>query len=214
MTRYPVPRRGWVWLIIFAVLVVLALVRLAVFFGAESPLVPTPTPRAPATSKATVAVEATDTLAPTAGSTQTPPATTTRSTETATQPTSPVTTATRTMIPTPPPSPTATALAGLFIPTPPASERMPTIGYGSLPAEAQEVIQLIDQGGPFPYRQDGATFQNRERLLPAKASGYYREYTVETPGSGDRGARRIVAGREGELYYTMDHYASFTRVVP
>lgn len=88
-----------------------------------------------------------------------------------------------------------------------------TIPFDALPAEAQETIRLIERGGPFPYRQDGSVFYNRERLLPAKPSGYYREYTVVTPGEPDRGARRIVAGAGGELYYTADHYASFKRVV-
>ena len=68
-------------------------------------------------------------------------------------------------------------------------------------------------GGPFPYRQDGAVFQNRERLLPARPNGYYHEYTVKTPGSPDRGAWRIIVGEKGELYYTDDHYDSFRQVV-
>lgn len=70
--------------------------------------------------------------------------------------------------------------------------------------------------GPFEHRQDGSTFQNRERRLPAQARGYYREYTVETPGSGDRGARRIVTGGDPptEYYYTDDHYRSFRRFDP
>lgn len=88
-----------------------------------------------------------------------------------------------------------------------------TIPFDALPAEAQETIRLIERGGPFPYRQDGSIFYNRERLLPLKPNGYYREYTVVTPGEPDRGARRIVAGAGGELYYTADHYASFKRVV-
>lgn len=87
-----------------------------------------------------------------------------------------------------------------------------TIAFAKLPREAQDTIRLIDRGGPFPYRQDGAIFQNRERLLPIKPSGYYHEYTVETPGSPDRGPRRIVTGDGGELYYTADHYDSFKRV--
>jgi len=91
---------------------------------------------------------------------------------------------------------------------------LPVIAYDDLPREAHETIRLIERGGPFPYRQDGSTFQNRERLLPRKPGGYYREYTVETPGEDDRGARRIVVGEEGELYYTDDHYASFRRVMP
>ena len=90
---------------------------------------------------------------------------------------------------------------------------LPTIGFERLPEQAQETIALIDRGGPFPYQKDGATFGNRERLLPRQSSGYYREYTVITPGSPDRGARRIVAGAAGELYYTADHYATFQRVV-
>jgi ribonuclease T1 len=90
---------------------------------------------------------------------------------------------------------------------------LPTIKYERLPAQARETIELIQRGGPFPYRQDGAVFQNRERLLPGKPNGYYHEYTVETPGSPDRGARRIIAGGKGELYYTDDHYASFKQVV-
>ena len=89
---------------------------------------------------------------------------------------------------------------------------LPTIARASLPREARETIRLIEQGGPFPFDKDGATFQNREGLLPKRASGYYREYTVITPGSSDRGARRIVAGKGGELYYTDDHYDSFKRV--
>ena len=89
----------------------------------------------------------------------------------------------------------------------------PTIPYDRLPAQARETIALMQRGGPFPYRQDGAVFQNRERLLPSRPKGYYHEYTVETPGSPDRGARRIVAGDEGELYYTDDHYDSFKQVV-
>lgn len=88
-----------------------------------------------------------------------------------------------------------------------------TIAFGDLPRQAQDTIRLIDRGGPFPYRQDGVVFQNRERVLRRQPSGYYREYTVMTPGESDRGARRIVAGDAGELYYTADHYASFKRVV-
>ena len=90
---------------------------------------------------------------------------------------------------------------------------LPTIQYDKLPVQARDTIELIQRGGPFPYRQDGAVFQNRERLLPAKPNGYYHEYTVETPGSPDRGARRIITGGQGELYYTDDHYDSFKQVV-
>jgi ribonuclease T1 len=81
-----------------------------------------------------------------------------------------------------------------------------------IPPEARQTLALIKQNGPFPYSQDGKTFGNREKLLPMRAGGYYREYTVKTPGARDRGARRIVAGNGGELYYTDDHYRSFSRV--
>jgi guanyl-specific ribonuclease Sa len=85
-----------------------------------------------------------------------------------------------------------------------------------LPAEALATVELIRQGGPFPYRQDGRTFGNREGLLPDKARGYYREYTVPTPGSPDRGARRIVTGGSppSVWYYTNDHYRSFRPFAP
>lgn len=80
-----------------------------------------------------------------------------------------------------------------------------------LPPEALETLELIQRGGPFPYRQDGTVFQNREGLLPARPRGYYREYTVTTPGARDRGARRIVTGGDPPevYYYTADHYRSF-----
>jgi ribonuclease T1 len=90
---------------------------------------------------------------------------------------------------------------------------LPIILYQDLPQQAKDTIRLIDQGGPYPFSRDGITFQNREGLLPKKPNGYYREYTVITPGSSDRGARRMVEGDEGELYYTDDHYESFREVV-
>ena len=111
------------------------------------------------------------------------------------------------------PRPTATTATQRAEPTGQAGDGLPTIALARLPREAQETIRLIDRGGPFPYQQDGTTFGNRERLLPAQPQGYYREYTVPTPGESDRGARRIIAGRGGELYYTDDHYESFKRVV-
>lgn len=89
---------------------------------------------------------------------------------------------------------------------------LPIVSLAALPAEATVTWELIDAGGPFPYDQDGAVFQNREGLLPDQASSYYREYTVETPGSDDRGARRIVAGADGDRYWTDDHYDSFSRI--
>ena len=95
----------------------------------------------------------------------------------------------------------------------PGSARLPVVALGALPAEAQRTVALIERGGPFPYARDGVAFGNRERLLPPQPAGYYREYTVPTPGSQDRGARRIVTGgSEPVYYYTDDHYASFARV--
>jgi ribonuclease T1 len=95
-----------------------------------------------------------------------------------------------------------------------ARSGLPIVHLAELPPEALETYYLIDSNGPFPYRQDGATFQNREQLLPKKPGAYYREYTVVTPDEDDRGARRIVAGRDGERYYTDDHYESFREIVP
>jgi ribonuclease T1 len=89
---------------------------------------------------------------------------------------------------------------------------MPAVAVSELPDEALKTIMMINAGGPFPFAQDGTVFQNRERLLPEQPPGYYHEYTVLTPDSTDRGPRRIVAGSNGEFYYTDDHYASFVRV--
>ena len=97
-----------------------------------------------------------------------------------------------------------------------------TVPVRQLPAEGRETLALIKQGGPFPYkRKDGSTFGNFEKRLPLQPRGYYREYTVPTPGLNHRGARRIVAGRgscgdvrcSGEYYYTSDHYKSFRRII-
>lgn len=90
---------------------------------------------------------------------------------------------------------------------------MGTVQEADLPAEARRTLELVDTGGPFPYERDGAVFGNFEGLLPQRERGYCHEYTVRTPGSADRGARRIVTGRGGETYYTDDHYASFTAVL-
>lgn len=86
----------------------------------------------------------------------------------------------------------------------------------AFPPEAWQTLERIQHGGPFPYRKDGTTFFNRERLLPERARGYYREYTVPTPGAKDRGARRIVSGGDPPevFYYTADHYRSFRRMEP
>ncbi|MFC7307657.1 ribonuclease domain-containing protein [Streptomyces monticola] len=90
---------------------------------------------------------------------------------------------------------------------------MGAVQVGSLPGEARETLRLIDAGGPFPYEKDGASFGNYERVLPRQKRGYYREYTVRTPRERDRGARRIVTGRGGEIYYTDDHYKTFKAVL-
>jgi ribonuclease T1 len=91
------------------------------------------------------------------------------------------------------------------------------IARAELPQQAQETLRLIERGGPFPFRRDGVVFQNREKLLPQQARGYYLEYTVVTPGVSHRGARRIVCGgtpREQPVacYYTADHYRSFRKI--
>jgi ribonuclease T1 len=93
-----------------------------------------------------------------------------------------------------------------------------SIALNQLPAQGIETYQLIHQGGPFPFGKDGVVFGNRERALPAAKRGYYHEYTVKTPRSRDRGARRIVCGGQttapDACYYTADHYASFRKIVP
>lgn len=93
------------------------------------------------------------------------------------------------------------------------SAAIPEVAASELPEQARQTIALIRKGGPFAYERDAIVFGNFEKLLPAKERGYYREYTVRTPGAKGRGARRIVAGRGGELYYTDDHYQSFRRVI-
>ncbi len=101
-------------------------------------------------------------------------------------------------------------------------EAIYTVALTDLPPEAKRTLYLIRQGGPFPYpHKDGSTFGNFEQRLPPQARGYYREYTVPTPGSRDRGARRIIAGAgrngdvatSGEYYYSADHYRSFFRIL-
>lgn len=112
------------------------------------------------------------------------------------------------------PKPTATRQSA---PTPTVAAKtmdgMKVVSPNDLPPEARKTLALIEKGGPFPYSRDGIVFENREGRLPSKPSGYYHEYTVETPGSSDRGARRIITGKNGEIYYTDDHYDTFVRVV-
>lgn len=86
------------------------------------------------------------------------------------------------------------------------------VAVAELPAEARDTLHLIKQGGPFPYPRDGVVFSNFEHVLPQQPRGYYREYTVKTPGAHNRGARRIVCGVAPECYYTDDHYQTFKRI--
>ncbi|UBV41564.1 ribonuclease [Deinococcus taeanensis] len=113
---------------------------------------------------------------------------------------------------TPPPS-SRTA------PAPTTRNERNTIARQALPREGQQILQQISRGGPFRYAKDGSTFGNRERHLPRQPSGYYREYTVPTPGETDRGARRIICGGQpttslNDCYYTADHYNTFRRIQP
>jgi ribonuclease T1 len=98
------------------------------------------------------------------------------------------------------------------------SRDLPTVLETDLPKEARATLALIAKGGPFPYSKDGVTFSNRERSLTKQPRGYYREYTVKTPGAKNRGARRIVCGTPKssalECYYTDDHYATFRKIKP
>lgn len=114
----------------------------------------------------------------------------------------------------------ATLASGVSVHAKPSADtKQDTVALADLPREAQNTHRLVLAGGPFPYDKDGTVFGNRERLLPTKARGYYREYTVKTPGSRDRGARRLVCGGKppttpDACYYTDDHYNSFRRVTP
>jgi ribonuclease T1 len=92
------------------------------------------------------------------------------------------------------------------------SSQTGVVRWSALPAEARQTVRRVRAGGPFPYSHDGAIFENREGHLPAEPRGYYHEYTVATPGAVDRGPRRIVAGQQGDLFYTDDHYQSFKRI--
>ena len=115
--------------------------------------------------------------------------------------------------PTPAPRPRRTPAATPTRAGPQRIDGLPVIYVDQLPREARTTLRLIEQGGPFPYSKDGTVFQNREGILPSRPRGYYHEYTVITPGENHRGARRIVTGERGELYYTDDHYDSFSRIM-
>ena len=86
------------------------------------------------------------------------------------------------------------------------------IAYAELPADAQDTLRAIRQGGPFAYSRDGVVFGNFEHILPDRTRGYYHEYTVKTPGVHNRGTRRIITGSRAEYYYTADHYKTFKRI--
>ena len=102
--------------------------------------------------------------------------------------------------------------------TPVTADGISTISIAEMPAQGSQTYDLITRGGPFPYEKDGVVFGNRERLLPQRNRGYYREYTVQTPGLKHRGTRRIVCGGKprtpDDCYYSADHYANFRRIVP
>ena len=113
----------------------------------------------------------------------------------------------------------AAALACATLSVPAAAQRAPAprpeavdVTLAELPLEARDTLALIRKGGPYPYAKDGAVFGNREAILPRQKRGYYREYTVKTPHVRTRGARRIIAGSGGDLYYTEDHYNHLRRI--
>jgi ribonuclease T1 len=105
------------------------------------------------------------------------------------------------------------ALAALLVVCGTALAFSGSVRLEELPPEARSTLKAIQAGGPFSYERDGTVFSNRERQLPARERGYYREYTVKTPGVRDRGPRRIVTGRDGDYYYTDDHYRTFRRII-
>jgi ribonuclease T1 len=116
------------------------------------------------------------------------------------------------------PAPSSGAVASTTTAPTAASARsnpsgLPAINASQLPKEARQTLALIAKGGPYPYDRDGVNFGNFEGILPKKGSGFYQEYTVVTPGESDRGARRIIAGKDGAKYYTADHYESFKFIV-
>lgn len=107
-------------------------------------------------------------------------------------------------------TPAATG-AGAPASPPPAASRLDGIPAAERP-QLERTLALIERGGPFPHKKDGTVFQNREGKLPQRPRGYYREYTVPTPGASNRGARRVVQGRDGDTWYTSDHYNTFVRI--
>ncbi|MDJ0380998.1 ribonuclease domain-containing protein [Streptomyces sp. G-G2] len=118
--------------------------------------------------------------------------------------------------PAPPSGSPSSSPGGASSAAPPApgwAKGMKTVRAAALPAQAWDTLALIDQGGPYPYRQDDGVFGNFEKVLPKQNRGYYHEFTVKTPGSRDRGARRIITGQGREFFYTEDHYKTFKAVL-
>nr|WP_157647617.1 ribonuclease domain-containing protein [Actinomycetospora chiangmaiensis] len=111
-----------------------------------------------------------------------------------------------------PGAPAAGTVTSVATAVPGSQSGLPVRALSALPSQVTDTVRLVRRGGPYPSGRDGIVFGNRERLLPAQPSGYYHEYTVPTPGSSDRGARRIVTGSRGEYYYSGDHYGSFVVV--
>ncbi|MGO4147764.1 ribonuclease domain-containing protein [Paenarthrobacter sp. YAF11_1] len=109
---------------------------------------------------------------------------------------------------TPEPGPASSSAAAVANPS-----TLPTINASQLPKEARQTLALIAEGGPYPYKEDDGNFGNFEGLLPKKSGGFYKEYTVITPGKQNRGARRIIVGKDAAKYYTADHYESFKFIV-
>jgi ribonuclease T1 len=121
-------------------------------------------------------------------------------------------------VPTPPVESPGTAVSTTSAPpaagqAPENPSGLPAVNASQLPKEARQTLALIAKGGPYPYDRDGVNFGNFEGLLPKKGSGFYKEYTVPTPGESDRGARRIIVGKDAAKYYTADHYESFKFIV-
>ncbi|MEV7021565.1 ribonuclease [Kitasatospora sp. NPDC093558] len=110
-----------------------------------------------------------------------------------------------------PPAGRTPAPSGTWVPADPA---LADVCRTKLPSQAQDTLGLIAKGGPYPYNRDGIVFENRESRLPKKSDGYYHEYTVVTPGSNDRGTRRVVTGGAGEQFWSPDHYATFQEIDP
>lgn len=103
------------------------------------------------------------------------------------------------------------APSGTWVPADPA---LADVCRSKLPSQAQDTLGLIAKNGPYPYNRDGIVFENRESRLPKKSGGYYHEFTVVTPGSNDRGTRRVVTGGSGEQYWSPDHYGTFQEIDP